>query len=129
MAQKRNEIYQVNAMDLTWQFSPRPQVRPAITSDFDFALRPSAKKIMQAHTLLKLHAVIQFFCLDLGCQHVWGEISLSTGSLDSIQATGMCTSCPICNRTYHKDFLPIFHCSVISFFGVVDSDSKTPVHN
>jgi hypothetical protein len=70
--------------------------------------------------------VMQFFCLDLGYQHVWGEIYLSTGLLDSIQAMGTCTSCPIYNRTYHKDFLPIFCCSVISFLEWLKATAKLP---
>ncbi len=67
---------------------PRHQVRPANTSQLDFALGPSARKRLRACTLDKYHQVLQFFCLDLGCQHVRGKFYLSIGLLDSIPVMG-----------------------------------------
>ncbi len=69
---------------------------------------------------------MRFFCFNLGCQHVRGEIYLSTGLLDAVLATGECTSCPICTRSYHKDFLPVFWSSVIEFIEWMTATSKLP---
>ena len=35
----------------------------------------------------ELRQVVRFFCPNLGCQHEWGEIYLSTGLLYSVEAT------------------------------------------
>jgi hypothetical protein len=51
---------------------------------------------------------------------------MSTGLLDSIPAMGGCMTCPICNWTYHKEFLPIFRCSVISFLDWLTATAKLP---
>ncbi len=67
---------------------PSHQVWPANTSQLDFALGPSARKRLRVCTLDKYHWVLQFFCLDLGCQHVCGEFYLSIGLLVSIPAMG-----------------------------------------
>ncbi len=105
--------------------SPRC-VRPANNSQFDFSLGLTAKRRLSVHTLGKLHQVLRFFCLDLGCQQVQGEIYLSTGLLDPVPATGGCTTCPICTQCFHKDFLPVFWSSVIEFIGRLTATSKPP---
>jgi hypothetical protein len=92
-----------------------PLARPANTSQENFALGPTAKKRLQDRCIEELHEVLRFFCLDLGCQHEHGKIYLSSGSLDSITATARCSSCPICNRRYHKDFLPVYRSGVVTF--------------
>jgi hypothetical protein len=51
---------------------------------------------------------------------------LSTESLDSVPAIEHCTTCPICNRTYHKDFLPIFQSGVVSFLEWLTATAKLP---
>jgi hypothetical protein len=51
---------------------------------------------------------------------------LSTGSLNSVPAIGHCIAYPICNRTYHKDFLPIFQSGVISFLEWLTATAKLP---
>ncbi len=70
--------------------------------------------------------MVQFFCLDLGCQHARGEIYLSTGLLDSVTATGCCRTCPVCIQMYHKDFLPVFCRSVVSFIEWLTATLKLP---
>jgi len=69
---------------------------------------------------------VHFFCLDLGCQHERGEIYLSSGSLDSITYTVRCSSCPICNRRYHKDFLPVYKSGVVAFLEWLTFTAKLP---
>ncbi len=54
--------------------SPRRQIRPANNNQFDFLLGPAACRRLRVRRLDKLHQVVQFFCLNLGCQHVRGEI-------------------------------------------------------
>ncbi len=106
---------------------PRRQVRQqANTSQVDFVLGPSAQKRLRVRCLDELHQVVQFFCLDLGCQHARSEIYLSTGLLDSVTATWCCTTCLVCIRTYHKDFLPVFHGSVVSFIEWLTATLKLP---
>jgi hypothetical protein len=106
---------------------PIRQVRQqANTSQVDFALGPLAQKWFRVRCLDELHQVVQFFCLDLGCQHACGEIYLSTGLLDSVTATGCCTTCPVCIQTYHKDFLPVFCGRVVSFIEWLTATSKLP---
>jgi hypothetical protein len=80
--------------------SPRCQVPQANTSQFDFALGPLARRQLHVCTWDELHQVVQFFCLDLCCQHVWGELFLSSGLLDSILATGCYGTCPMCIWIY-----------------------------
>ena len=92
----------------------RPPARPANTSQADFALGSTAKKRLRDRCIEELHKVLRFFC-HLGCQHERGEINLSSGFLDSITATARCSSCPICNRMYHKDFLPVYRRGVVAF--------------
>jgi hypothetical protein len=107
--------------------SPIWQVRQqANTSQVDFALGPSARKWFRVRCLDELHQVVQFFCLDLGCQHARSEIYLSTGLLDSVTATGCCTACPVCIQRYHKDFLPVFRGSVVSFIEWLTATLKLP---
>ncbi len=104
--------------------SPQCEVWPAHNSQFNFPLRPTARRQLHVHTLGKLQQV--FFCLDLGCQHVCGEIYLPTGILDRVPATGQCSSCPICTQSYYKDFLPVFWSSVIEFIDWLTATSKLP---
>jgi superfamily II DNA helicase RecQ len=106
--------------------SPRRQVRRANTSQHDFALGPAAKKQLRARSLAELNEVMRFFCLNYGCLHERGEIYLSSGSLDSSPAMGHCTSCPIRNRTYHKDFLPVYRSGVESFLEWLTATAKLP---
>ena len=101
----------------TWQ---------ANTSQKDFALRPTAKKRLRDHCIEELLEVLRFFCLDLGYQHKRGDIYLSSGYLDSIPATERCTSCPICNRRYHKDFLPVYQSGVVAFLEWLTLTTKLP---
>jgi hypothetical protein len=102
--------------DFNSAISPRrPPARPANTSQEDFALGPTAKKRLRNRCIEELHEVLHFFCPDLGWQHERGEIYLSSGSLDSITATVRCSLCPICNRRYHKDFLPVYQSGVVAF--------------
>jgi hypothetical protein len=104
----------------------RPSARPANTSQEDFALGPTAKKRLRDRSIKELHEVLRFFCLDLGCQHERGEIYLSSGSLDLITATARCSSCPICNQRYHKDFLPVFRSGVVAFLEWLTLTAKLP---
>ena len=107
--------------------SPRRlPVRPANTSHEDFALRPTAKKCLRDRCIKELHEVVRFFCLDLGCQHERGEIYLSSGSLDSITSTARCSSCPICNRRYHKDFLSVYKSGLVAFLEWLTFTAKLP---
>jgi hypothetical protein len=76
--------------------SPRCKVWPANNSQFGLFLGPTAQRRLRICTLGKLHQVVRFFCFDLGCQHVQGEIYILTGLLDPVPATGGCTTCPIC---------------------------------
>jgi len=64
--------------------------------------------------------------LNYGCQHERGEIYLLSSSLDSLPATGHCTSCPVCNQTYHKDFLPVYRSGVESFLKWLTATAKLP---
>ena len=66
------------------------------------------------------------FCLDLGCQYIQSEIYSSTGLLDTVLAISECTTCPICTRTYDKDFLLVFWSSVIEFIEWMTATSKLP---
>ena len=104
----------------------RPPARPANTSQEDFALGPTAKKHLRDRCIEELHKVLRFFCLDLGCQHERGEIYLSIGSLDSVTATAWCSSCPICNRRYHKQFLPVYRSGVVAFLEWLTLTAKLP---
>jgi len=106
--------------------SPRRPDRQANTSQHDFALGPAAKKQLRARSLTELHEVMRFFCLNFGCQHKRGEIYLLSGSLDSLPATGHCTSCLVCNRTYHKDFLPVYRSGVESFLEWLTATADLP---
>ena len=38
----------------------------------------------------------------------------------------MCTSCPICNRRYHKDFLPVYKSGVAAFLEWLTLTTKLP---
>ena len=89
--------------------------RQANTSQEDLAVRPTAKKRLRDCCIEELLEVLRLFCLDLGCQHERGEFYLSSGYLDSIPAMERCTSSPICNRRYHKDFLPVYRSGVVAF--------------
>ena len=104
----------------------RPPARPANNSHEDFALGPTAKKRLQDCCIKELHKVVRFFCLDLGCQHKRKEIYLSSGSLDSITSTTRCSSCPICNRRYHNDFLPVYRSGVVAFLEWLALTTKLP---
>jgi hypothetical protein len=104
----------------------RPPARPANTSQEDFALGLTAKKRLRDRCIEELHEVLRFFCLDLGCQHERGEVYLSSGCLDSMTATVRCSSCPICNRRYHKDFLPVFRSGVDAFLEWLTLTAKLP---
>jgi len=75
------------------------------------------KEALQSRCLAELNDVLRFFCLDFGCQHKRGEISLSSGSLDSTCTVRRCNTCPICNRTYHKDkdFIPVYRTGAVSY--------------
>jgi len=107
--------------------SPRRcQAGPANTSQEDFALGPTAKKRLRDRCIEELHEVLCFFCLDLGCQHERGEIYLSIGSLDSVTATARCSLCPICNRRYHKQFLPVYRSGVVAFLEWLSLTAKLP---
>jgi hypothetical protein len=106
--------------------SPRHKVWPANNSQFDFPWDQLHKWGLRVCTLGKLHQVVRFFCLDLGCEHVHGEIYLSTGLLDPVPATGGCTTYPICTRSFHKDFLPVFCSNVIEFIEWLTVTSKLP---
>jgi hypothetical protein len=55
-----------------------------------------------------------------------GEIYLSSGYLDSIPVTERCTLCPICNRMYHKDFLPVYRSGVVAFLEWLTLSAKLP---
>ena len=66
------------------------------------------------------------FCLNYGCQHEQGERYLSSCLLDSSPALGHCTSCPVCNPTYHKDFLPVYRSGVESFLEWLTATAKLP---
>jgi hypothetical protein len=92
----------------------------------NFALGPIAKKALRSRCLAELNDVLRFLCLDFGCQHERGEISLSSGALDSTCAVGRCTTCPICNRTYHKDFIPVYRIGVVSYLEWLIATSKLP---
>jgi hypothetical protein len=74
----------------------------------------------------KLHEVLRFFCLDLGCQHERGEVFLPSSSLNSITATARCSLCPICNRRFHKDFLPVYRSGVVAFLEWLTLTTKLP---
>jgi hypothetical protein len=106
--------------------SPRQEIRPANNSQTEFPLGPAAQKQLRVRTLDELHQVVRFFWLNLGCQHVRGEIYLSTGLLNTLPATSQCTTCPICTRSYHKDFLPVFWPSVIEFIEWMTATLKLP---
>jgi superfamily II DNA helicase RecQ len=93
----------------------RSRRRPSNITEQDFALGPTAKKALRSRCLVELNDVLRFFCLDFGCQHKRGEIYLSSGALDSTHAVGRCNTCPICNRTYHKDFIPVYRTGVVSY--------------
>ena len=101
-------------------------MRQANTSQEDFALWPTAKKRLWDCCIEELLEVLHFFCLDLGCQHKRGKIYLSSGYLDLIPATKRCTSCPICNRRYHKDFLPVYQSGVVAFLEWLTLTAKLP---
>ncbi len=47
--------------------------------------------------------------------------------LDSSPAVGRCTTCPICNRTYHKDFIPVYRIGVVSFLEWLIATTKLPL--
>ena len=98
----------------------------ANTSQEDFAFGPTAKKRLQDCCIEELHEVLRFFCLDLGCQHERGEIYLSIGSLDLVTATARCSLCPICNRRYHKQFLPVYRSGVVAFLEWLTLTAKLP---
>jgi len=104
----------------------RPPARPTNTSQEDFALGPTSKKHLRDRCIEELHKVLRFFCLDLGCQRERGEFYLSSGSLDMITATARCSSCPICNRRYHKEFLPVYRRGVVAFFKWLTLTAKLP---
>ena len=104
----------------------RPLARPANTSQEDFTLGPTAKKHLRDRCIEELHKVLHFICLDLGCQHERGKFYLSSGSLDLITATAWCSSWPICNRRYHKDFLPVYRRGVVAFFKWLTLTAKLP---
>ena len=48
-------------------------------------------------------------------------------ALDSSRAVGRCTTCPICNCTYHKDFIPVYRISVVSFLEWLIATTKLQV--
>jgi hypothetical protein len=104
----------------------RPPARPANTSQEAFAFGPTAKKRLRDRCIEVLHEVLSFFGLDLGCQHKRGKIYLSSSSLDSITATARCSLCPICNRRYHKDFLPVYRSGVVAFLEWLTLTAKLP---
>jgi len=107
--------------------SPQRHVRrPSNSTQQDFALGPTAKKVLRSRYLAEQNEVLRFFCLDYGCQHERGEIYLASGMLDSSRAIGRCSACPICNRTYHKDFIPVYRSGVVSFLEWLIVTTKLP---
>jgi len=90
----------------------------------NYPLSIMARRTLCLHTQTELHEVIRYFCLDLGCQHAWGEFYLSTGAL-----------APICTKGWHEVFIPVYRTSVVSFLEFLmltgklpaEVDYKTPV--
>ncbi len=82
--------------------------------------------------------MLQFFCLDLGCQHARGEAYLSTGILDAedVVLGERCNdACSISTKRWKEQFLPVYRLAVVVFLKYLmqmgkilqDLDRKTPV--
>jgi hypothetical protein len=62
--------------------SPQKKNSEELNRKKPYPLGPMARCSLQERTNVELHKVLSFFCLDLGCQHVQGELYLATGILD-----------------------------------------------
>jgi hypothetical protein len=62
--------------------SPRKTNSEELNRKETYPLGPTKWHSLQECTSVGLHEVLSFFCLDLSCQHVWGELYLATGILD-----------------------------------------------
>jgi hypothetical protein len=93
-----------------------------------YPLGPTGRRSVHDRTQSEMQDVLQFFCLDLECQHAWGEAYLSTGTLDSlIIDNGACnTLCSICTEKWHEQFLPVYRSSVVAFLEYLMQTGKCP---
>jgi hypothetical protein len=89
--------------------SPSRKIRQVKKSKYSLTDFEQRKK--EADEQQDLLDVLNFFCLDLGCQHVRAEWYLAQGSLEPPPCCIMpCkTSCSICTRSYHtRNFIPVY---------------------
>ncbi len=105
--------------------SPKFQAQSANSSKVNFALGPFTRKQLHTPMLVELQEVLQFFYLNLSCQHTCCELYLSTSLLNSLPATRICSTCPIPNQPWHtKGFLLVLWCSVNSFIEWLAATAK-----
>ncbi len=64
--------------------------------------------------------MLRFFCINLGCQHVRGELYLSTGLLDSLPAMR------VTQQAQYVTGILVFWCSVLSFIEWLNATAKLP---
>ncbi len=93
-----------------------------------YPLGPTRRRSVRNCTQSEMLDVLQYFCLDLGCQHARGEAYLSTGTLNShIIDDGACnTLCSICTKNKHEHILPVYHSGVVSLIEYLMQTGKFP---
>jgi hypothetical protein len=69
--------------------SPRKNSHGQMNMKTTYPLGPMGRCHLQERTTIKLQEVISFFCLDLGCQHAWGESYLAMGILNTTKQLNM----------------------------------------
>ena len=81
-------------------------------------LTRAEKKRLKQRELRELTEVVQFYCLDLGCQQLRKEHYLSTGRLAAVpRGTEDCrTQCSICTMAWHQIHLPVYREGIVGFF-------------
>ena len=78
--------------------------------------------------------LLRYHVLDLGCQHVRGELSMSNGELDRdrkcahpIEYRPCVNRCPICTGEWHKSFLTVDRKKIVQFLQHIDQ-KKIPLN-
>ena len=81
-------------------------------------LSKADKRLLCARQIRELTKVVQFYCLDIGCQQMRKEHYLATVRLTLMQFSGeRChTACTVCTGEWSTIHLPIYKESLLAFF-------------
>ena len=131
-----DNLQQVESVAATTQISPlakqaERQLSQRVKQERKyFALLSKAdRKRLRSRQVRELNKVLQFYCLDFGCQQLRKENYLSSGLLAMERVSGKAcgNACPICTRDWHGQYLPIYRTSLVTFFESSRGQDSFPV--